>query len=38
MKLLGERNWYLPTWLKWLPRLEHERAVEAPAAPAPAAA
>src|SRR3954471_4580014 len=22
MKLLGERNWYLPTWLEWLPRLE----------------
>ena len=19
MKLLGERNWYLPSWLKWLP-------------------
>ena len=37
MKLLGERNWYLPSWLQWLPRLEHgERAPEA--APAPAAA
>jgi uncharacterized membrane protein YdfJ with MMPL/SSD domain/pimeloyl-ACP methyl ester carboxylesterase len=23
MKLLGERNWYLPRWLQWLPRLEH---------------
>ena len=23
MKLLGDRNWYLPTWLEWLPRLEH---------------
>jgi hypothetical protein len=23
MKLLGERNWYLPSWLGWLPRLEH---------------
>jgi putative drug exporter of the RND superfamily len=22
MKLLGERNWYLPRWLGWLPRLE----------------
>jgi uncharacterized membrane protein YdfJ with MMPL/SSD domain len=32
MKLLGERNWYLPKWLQWLPRLEHE------AAPAPAPA
>jgi RND superfamily putative drug exporter len=19
MKLLGERNWYLPSWLNWLP-------------------
>ncbi len=34
MKLLGERNWYLPNWLGWLPRLEHE----APAKPAPTAA
>jgi RND superfamily putative drug exporter len=24
MKLLGERNWYLPGWLEWLPRLEVE--------------
>jgi RND superfamily putative drug exporter len=24
MKLLGERNWYLPRWLKWLPRVSHE--------------
>ena len=23
MKLLGDRNWYLPSWLEWLPRLEH---------------
>jgi RND superfamily putative drug exporter len=22
MKLLGERNWYLPNWLEWLPHLE----------------
>jgi RND superfamily putative drug exporter len=22
MKLLGERNWYLPTWLEWMPRLD----------------
>jgi RND superfamily putative drug exporter len=36
MKLLGKWNWYLPTWLDWLPRLEHERAPEA--TPAPAAA
>jgi uncharacterized membrane protein YdfJ with MMPL/SSD domain len=31
MKLLGDWNWYLPKWLDWLPRLEHE-AVPAPAA------
>jgi putative drug exporter of the RND superfamily len=23
MKLLGDRNWYLPKWLEWLPKLEH---------------
>ena len=23
MKLLGEWNWYLPSWLRWLPKLEH---------------
>jgi uncharacterized membrane protein YdfJ with MMPL/SSD domain len=23
MKLLGERNWYLPRWLEWLPRVDH---------------
>jgi uncharacterized membrane protein YdfJ with MMPL/SSD domain len=28
MKLLGKWNWYLPTWLDWLPRLEHERSPE----------
>ncbi len=32
MKLLGDWNWYLPSWLRWLPKLEHT--VE----PAPAAA
>ena len=25
MKLLGERNWYLPGWLEWLPRIGGER-------------
>src|SRR4051812_27622446 len=35
MKLLGEANWYLPKWLDWLPRVEHEeRAPEAAAIPA----
>jgi len=24
MKLLGDWNWYLPNWLNWLPRLEHD--------------
>jgi len=24
MKLLGERNWYLPGWLAWLPRMSLE--------------
>ena len=31
MKLLGERNWYLPTWLNWLPDVS----VEGHAAPEP---
>jgi uncharacterized membrane protein YdfJ with MMPL/SSD domain len=35
MKLLGDWNWYLPKWLEWLPKLEHEpRAPES--APVPA--
>jgi hypothetical protein len=24
MKLLGRRNWYLPGWLGWLPRIGAE--------------
>jgi uncharacterized membrane protein YdfJ with MMPL/SSD domain len=32
MKLLGERNWFLPRWLEWLPRLEREGSVPAPEA------
>ena len=24
MRLLGERNWYLPRWLSWLPDLQVE--------------
>jgi RND superfamily putative drug exporter len=39
MKLLGDWNWYLPKWLEWLPRLDHEspKAARAPeAAPSPA--
>jgi RND superfamily putative drug exporter len=23
MKLLGDWNWYLPNWLRWLPKLDH---------------
>jgi RND superfamily putative drug exporter len=35
MELLGEKNWYLPSWLGWLPKIS----VEGPAAaPAPRAA
>ena len=37
MKLLGDANWYLPSWLEWLPRFDHEPKLSAPdAAPAPA--
>ena len=35
MKLLGDWNWYLPSWLEWLPRLEP--AVEEPERPVEAA-
>ncbi len=24
MKLLGDKNWYLPKWLEWLPRISPE--------------
>src|SRR4051794_33171031 len=30
MKLLGDRNWYLPSWLEWLPRFDHEGTVDEP--------
>jgi uncharacterized membrane protein YdfJ with MMPL/SSD domain len=29
MKLIGERNWYLPRQLHWLPKWEHDKAPEA---------
>jgi RND superfamily putative drug exporter len=37
MKLLGDWNWYLPSWLEWLPHLNvepelHEEVPEVPAA------
>ena len=35
MKLLGDWNWYLPKWLEWMPRLEHEKTTEAPPVLAP---
>jgi len=28
MTLLGDRNWYLPSWLEWLPNLEQEQSAE----------
>jgi RND superfamily putative drug exporter len=34
MKLLGDRNWYLPRWLEWLPNLEHDETPKAPSVPA----
>jgi len=33
MKLLGDRNWYLPSWLQWLPQL-HVEGAEPALAPA----
>jgi len=35
MKLLGDWNWYLPSWLRWLPKLtvEAPRPVPVPAEP-----
>ena len=35
MKLLGDWNWYLPSWLQWLPRLEPGTDDEAPRVEAP---
>jgi RND superfamily putative drug exporter len=36
MTLLGDWNWYLPSWLSWLPKLEHH--TEPAVQPVPAAA
>jgi RND superfamily putative drug exporter len=33
MKLLGDWNWYLPSWLTWLPRIEHGDEPVAPPVP-----
>jgi hypothetical protein len=48
MKLLGERNWYFPSWLSWVPDVHVEghataepsepSAVKPPENPAPAPA
>ena len=35
MKLLGSRNWYLPSWLEWLPRVNIEGYAAPEAAPEP---
>jgi RND superfamily putative drug exporter len=37
MKLLGEWNWYLPRWLRWMPHVKIEsgsRSIEPAAEPA----
>jgi RND superfamily putative drug exporter len=34
MTLLGDRNWYLPRWLEWLPRVSPERSAESLPEPA----
>ncbi|MGA4838918.1 MMPL family transporter [Streptomyces sp. G45] len=39
MALLGERNWYVPRWLRWLPELERQEGTDGtdlPTAPVPA--
>jgi uncharacterized membrane protein YdfJ with MMPL/SSD domain len=33
MKVLGDWNWYLPTWLEWLPRVGSERDAAPPVGP-----
>ena len=40
MKLLGEWNWYLPSWLQWLAHLgaSEDEAVRQADAPAPVSA
>jgi len=30
MKLLGEANWYLPSWLRWMPEVKHDLASPQP--------
>jgi uncharacterized membrane protein YdfJ with MMPL/SSD domain len=38
MKLLGDRTWYLPHWLGWLPRFNHEVEYRAESEAVPATA
>jgi RND superfamily putative drug exporter len=38
MKLLGDWNWYLPSWLQWLPRLDMEPEAAPEARPTPVSA
>ncbi|MEA2296988.1 MAG: putative drug exporter of the superfamily, partial [Solirubrobacteraceae bacterium] len=38
MRLLGDRNWVLPQWLRWLPNLQVEGTAPDTAPPAPAPA
>jgi uncharacterized membrane protein YdfJ with MMPL/SSD domain len=33
MKVLGDWNWYLPSWLEWLPRIGTERDAAPPVEP-----
>ena len=36
MKLLGDWNWYLPSWLDWLPRIKMEESAGQPLTASPA--
>jgi RND superfamily putative drug exporter len=38
MKLLGNRNWYLPSWLEWLPKVSLDGAAMPELVPEPVAA
>jgi uncharacterized membrane protein YdfJ with MMPL/SSD domain len=38
MKLLGDWNWYLPSWLDWLPHLEHGESIQPVVSPKAATA
>jgi hypothetical protein len=35
MKLLGDWNWYLPSWLEWLPHIAGEGELPQPPEPGP---